>query len=124
MIETTARVIHDGMVNAVMSFTGRADAQGGSETLAVKVDASELSPPAAPKVRKITYTVNGGSVHLLWDDPNDNVPFAVLSGQGEFCYERIGGMPNGAPDPTGDILLSTIDFVPGSNYTILLEMRK
>jgi hypothetical protein len=122
LINTTSRVAHDGLVNAVVVLTGLADAQGGSETRQIKVDASELVPPAKPKVMRITYSVTGGSIALFWDDANDDVPLAVLSGQGEMCFDT--GLYNAAPDASGDILLSTQDFLPGSGYTIALEMRK
>ncbi len=124
MITTTARVAYDGVKNAAVVLTGLADSAGGSELRQIKVDASELSPPAVPKVMRISYSVTGGSVALLWADSNDNTPLAVLSGQGEMCFETFGGLVNAAPDPSGDILLSTQDFLPGSGYTISLEMRK
>jgi hypothetical protein len=124
MINASSRIAYDGLLNTVVVLTGSADGQGGSEVRQVKVDASELTPPANVKVTRITYSVNGGSVSLFWNDANDNVPLAVLSGQGEMCFDSIGGLTNGAPDPSGDILLSTQDFVPGSSYTISLEMKK
>jgi hypothetical protein len=123
-ITPTVQVPYDGLNNAVVVMTGFADGQGGSEIKQVKVSAADLRPPAIPKVMKIIFCVTGGSVSLFWDDANDDHPLAVLSGQGEMCFEHFGGLLNPAPDPTGNILLSTQDFVPGSSYTISLEMRK
>jgi hypothetical protein len=124
MITATSRVAYDGIKNTVAVLTGLADGNGGSEIRQIKVDASELSPPAVPKVKRIEYCITGGSVTLFWHDANTNVPFAVLSGAGEMCFDLIGGLANAAPDPSGDILLSTQDFLPGSGYTISLEMLK
>jgi hypothetical protein len=124
MISATSRVVYDGPVNVAVVMTGLADSQGGSEIRQVKVAGSELTPPAVLKVMKITGNVTGGSVSLLWDDANDDQPLAVLSGMVEMCFERIGGLANPGPNPTGNILLSTQDFLPGSGYTISLEMRK
>jgi hypothetical protein len=125
MIVTSTRVVHDGVKNLALVLTGQADSQGGSEIKAVKLDVSETnSPTAVPKTTRITYDVYGGSVSLFWEDANDDAPLATLSGQGELCFDHIGGLTNGAADPSGDILLSTRDFLPGSSYTISLEMRK
>jgi hypothetical protein len=124
MIVTSTRVAHDGLVNAAVVLTGLADSQGGSEIRQIKVAGSELVPPAVTKVDRITYNVTQGSVTLFWDDANDDTTLAVLSGQGELCFKHFGGLSNPGPDPNGNILLSTQDFLPGSGYTISLEMRK
>ncbi len=124
MINTSAQVAYDGINNAAVVLTGLADSQGGSEIRQVKVTGAELRPPAVPKVARITYNVTGGSVTLFWDDANDDQTLAVLSGEGEMCFDHIGGLPNPSLDPSGNILLSTQDFLPGSGYTISLELRK
>jgi hypothetical protein len=124
MINASSRKAYDGINNAAYVLTGLADSQGGSEIKQVKVDAACLQPYAVPKVTHISWSVTQGSVSLFWDDANDDVPLAVLSGQGDLCWDHIGGLTNAAPDPTGNILLSTQDFLPGSGYTISLEMRK
>jgi hypothetical protein len=124
MINASSRVAYDGIKNAVVVLTGFADSQGGAETKVVKVDASEMLPGGRHKVGKLTWDVYGGAVRLLWDDANDDVPLATLSGQGEMCFDYFGGLTNAAPDPSGDILLSTQDFLPGSSYTISLDLRK
>lgn len=124
MINANSRVAYDGLKNTAVVLTGLADSQGGAEIKQVKVSAVDLQPPAVTKVTHISWSVTQGSVSLFWDDANDDVPLAVLSGQGDLCWDHIGGLTNGASDPTGDILLSTQDFLPGSGYTISLEMRK
>lgn len=123
-IVTTSRVLHDGVRNLVMQFTGRSDGEG-QETDVVKVDVSELTPPCeSVRVQKITYDVFGGLVKLLWaaDEP---VEFLLLSGQNVIDYSKISGLKNGADDTaTGDILLTTSGFAAGDSYTITLEMTK
>ena len=48
----------------------------------------------------------------------------LLSGQGYWDLRTIGNeITNNASTPTGDVLLSTRDFVAGDNYTILVEFR-
>ena len=120
----TSNILHDGVRNLVMQFTGRSDGSG-QETNVVKVDVSELSPPAASvAIRNLRYDVAGGAVQLLWaaDVP---VPFLLLEGHDEFDYSRITAMPNGGGDTAnGDILLSTLGFDLGATYSLVLEMIK
>ena len=120
----TSQILHDGVRNVVMQFTGSGDGSGG-ETNVVKVDVSELNPP--PKfvfIRKVRYDVAGGVLQLLWgaDEP---VPFLLLDGHDEFDYSSITAMKNGGGDTaTGDILFTTLGFEAGSMYSITLEMVK
>ena len=120
----TSQILHDGVRNVVMQFTGIADGAVG-ETNVVKVDVSELNPPARlVSIRKITYNVAGGVLQLLWaaDTP---VPFLLLEGQNVNDYARITAMPNGGGDTAnGDILFTTLGFDAGANYSVLLEMVK
>ena len=120
----TSQILHDGVRNVVMQFTGIADGAAG-ETNVVKVDVSELNPPAQfVSIRKITYNVAGGVLKLSWaaDTP---VPFLLLEGQNVNDYSRITAMQNVAGDTaTGDILFTTLGFDAGANYSIMLEMVK
>ena len=124
MIAATSKVLHDGVRNSIMQFTGVSDG-AGPETNAVKVDASELDPaPASLKVTKITYDVSGGVLRLSWaaDDP---VQFADLTEQNVIDYEKFGGLLNGGGDTAnGDILFSTLGFEAGSSYSVTIEMVK
>ena len=126
-IEATTQILHDGVRNAVIQITGRSTDGSGQETNAVKVDVSALNPPAnRVAVRSMTYDVADGSVTLSWaaDTP---VTFAQLEFNDELEYCNIGGMQNGAEGRSGvngDILLSTRDFVAGSVYTIIFDLKK
>jgi hypothetical protein len=123
---TTNQILHDGARNLVMQFTGTHDGSGGQESEVVKVDVSALSPPAEKvHIRYLEFTIEGGSVALLWGHALTAVPFLVLTGHNTFDYSRISGLPNGAGDgATGDILLSTTGFGNGSAYTLKIEMVK
>ena len=62
-------------------------------------------------------------VELLWDGVT-NATGLLMSGQGYWDLRTAGNeIPNNATTPTGDVLLSTRDFVAGDNYTILVEFR-
>ncbi len=119
----TIQTLHDGQRNLVMQLSGVSD--GADETRVVKVDMSALNPrPIGVKVRNITYDVPQGIVRLEWqaDDP---VLLVDLTGPNSICYEKMGGIfNNDGNNPTGNILLSTMGFEPGSNYNIKLEMVK
>lgn len=123
-VTTTSQILHDGVRNVVMQFTGIADGAGG-ETNVVKVDVSELNPPARfVSIRRVQYTVVGGILQLLWgaDTP---VPFLNLEGHDEFDYSRITAMKNGGGDTAnGDILFSTLGFDAGASYSVTLDMVK
>lgn len=125
MISTTSQILHDGVRNVVVQLTGISDGTG-QETNVVKIDASELNPPADSglKIKRVRYAVVGGVVQLSWaaDDPQ---PFLNLAISDEFDYAKIGGLKNGGGDTAnGDILLSTIGFELNSSYSITLEMVK
>ena len=123
-IAITNQTLHDGTRNVVMQFTGISDG-AGQENRVVKVDASELNPPAKSlRVVRISYTVIGGILQLLWSD-DDPVPFLNLEGQSSIDYKFIGGMNNGGSDTAnGDILFSTLGFEAGSSYSVMIEMIK
>ena len=48
----------------------------------------------------------------------------LLSGNGYWDLRTAGDeITNNATTPTGDVLLSTKNFVVGDNYTIIIEFR-
>ena len=59
----------------------------------------------------------------MWDG-DTNATAILLNGQGYWDLRTAGNeIINNATTPTGDVLLSTRDFVVGDNYTILVEFR-
>ena len=125
----TTQVLSDTSgVKYVAKMTNISD--GSGESLVKKIDASTttfMTENAERKIAKIWFSVNAISkkacVELVWDGAT-NATGVLLSGQGYWDLRTAGNsIGNNATTPTGDVLLSTHDFVPGDNYTILVEFR-
>ena len=125
----TTQVLSDTSgVKYVAKLTNLSD--GSGESLVTKVDASGttfMSEDGNRKIAKIWYSVNTTNpkacVELLWAGAS-NATAVLLGGQGYWDLRTAGNeITNNASTPTGDVLLSTRDFVVGDNYTILVEFR-
>ena len=125
---TTQTIADTSGVKFTAKLTNFSDGTG--ETLVKKIDASELTfmtEDGNRKISKIWYSVNTANsksaVELIWDGAT-NATAMFLSGQSHFDFRPSGDeIPNNATTPTGDVLLSTRDFVVGDNYTIIVEFR-
>tara|TARA_B100000427_G_scaffold307390_1_gene294820 strand:+ start:474 stop:866 length:393 start_codon:yes stop_codon:yes gene_type:complete len=115
-------------VKYVAKMTNISD--GSGESLVKKIDASEttfMTEDNKRTIAKVWFSINAISkkacVELLWDGAT-NATGVLLSGQGYWDLRTAGNsIPNNATTPTGDVLLSTHDFVNGDNYTIIVEFR-
>ena len=115
-------------VKYVAKLTNISD--GSGESLVKKIDASTTTFMTADgnrKIAKIWWSVNttksNASVELVWGGET-NATAMLLNGQGYWDLRTAGNeIVNNATTPTGDVLLSTRDFVVGDNYTILVEFR-
>ena len=125
----TTQVLSDTSgVKYVAKLTNLSD--GSGESLVTKVDASGttfMSEDGNRKIAKIWYSVNTTNpkacVELLWAGAT-NATAVLLGGQGYWDLRTAGNeITNNATTPTGDVLISTRDFVVGDNYTILVEFR-
>ena len=125
----TTQVLSDTSgVKYVAKMTNISD--GSGESLVKKIDASTTTFMTADgnrKIAKIWWSVNttkaNASVELVWDGYT-NATAILLNGQGYWDLRTAGNeIINNATTPTGDVLLSTRDFVVGDNYTILVEFR-
>ena len=125
----TTQVLSDTSgVKYVAKMTNISD--GSGESLIKKIDASTTTFMTADgnrKIAKIWWSVNttkaNASVELVWDG-DTNATAILLNGQGYWDLRTAGNeIINNATTPTGDVLLSTRDFVVGDNYTILVEFR-
>ena len=125
----TSQVLSDTSgVKYVAKMTNISD--GSGESLVKKIDASTTTFMTADgnrKIAKIWWSVNttkaNASVELVWDG-DTNATAILLNGQGYWDLRTAGNeIINNATTPTGDVLLSTRDFVVGDNYTILVEFR-
>lgn len=115
-VQATTQVIYDGPRRFIVELRGRADDADGQEVGAIKVDVSELQPPAVGlKLERLTGNVNGGVVELS----DANAVFAVCEGQLDRDYRRTGPVLT-----VGDITLTTRGFELDSNYSLALEFVK
>ena len=125
---TTQTIADTSGVKFVTKLTNFSDGTG--ETLVKKVDASELTfmtEDGNRKISKIWYSVNTNNnkagVEIIWDGTT-NATALHLSGNGYFDLRSAGNeIINNATTPTGDVLLSTKNFVTGDNYTLIIEFR-
>ena len=103
---------------------------GTGESLVEKITAANetfMTEDGNRKIAKIWWSVNttksNASVELVWGGET-NATAMLLNGQGYWDLRTAGNeIINNATTPTGDVLLSTRDFVVGDNYTILVEFR-
>jgi|TARA_R110002074_G_scaffold241518_1_gene413380 hypothetical protein len=115
-------------VKYVVKLTNISDGTG--ETLVNKVDASAttfMTEDGNRKISKIWWSVNTNNnkscVELIWDGAT-NATALLLSSVGYWDLRTAGDeILNNATTPTGDVLLSTKNFVSGDNYTIIVEFR-
>ena len=115
-------------VKYVIKMTNISD--GSGESLVKKIDASAttfMTEDGERKIAKIWWSVNAISkkacVELVWEGAT-NATGMLLAGQGYWDLRTAGNeVINNATTPTGDVLLSTRDFVVGDNYTIIVEFR-
>jgi hypothetical protein len=127
-IVTSQTIADTSGVKFVTKLTNFSDGTG--ETLVKKVDASELTfmtEDGNRKISKIWYSINTNNnkagVEIIWDGTT-NASALFLSGNGYWDLRTAGNeVPNNATTPTGDILLSTKNFVTGDNYTLIIEFR-
>jgi hypothetical protein len=125
---TSQTIADTSGVKFVTKLTNFSDGTG--ETLVKKVDASELTfmtEDGNRKISKIWYSINTNNnkagVEIIWDGAT-NASALFLSGNGYWDLRTAGNeIANNATTPTGDILLSTKNFVTGDNYTLLIEFR-
>ena len=115
-------------VKYAVKMTNYSDGTG--ENLVKKIDASNttfMTTDGNRKISKIFWSVNTANaksaVEIIWEGAT-NATAVSLSGQGFWDLRADGNeILNNATTPTGDVLLSTREFVVGDNYTILVEFR-
>ena len=125
---TTQTISDTSGVKFVTKITNISDGTG--ETLVRKVDASEttfMTQDGNRKISKIWYSINTNSnksgVEIVWDGVT-NATALFLSGNGYWDLRTAGNeIINNSITPTGDVLLSTKNFVSGDNYSIVIEFR-
>lgn len=125
----TSQTIINGPRNLIMKFTNESDGTG--ETSIKKVDATSATfanrgvvPGIHLKIARITYAVSGGELRMLWEaSASTDIDILAYTGTQDFTF--FGGLPNpAAAGATGSILFTTVGFVAGSSYSVVLEMLK
>src|SRR5215467_11626019 len=116
--------LYDGVRNLIVHAV---NTDGAVETNLSLFNTALLNPvPRTVVLQKANFSVSGvGNIKVEWQGtPNAPLLFAGGGGPGELNYYRWGGQPNQAASPTGQVLLSTIDFAAGSGYTLVMEFTK
>ena len=127
-IVTTQTLIDTSGVKFVVKLTNFSDGTG--ETDVLKADASNTTfrtEDGTRKIAKIWYSINSTSpksgIEIKWDGVVKSTAL-FLGGQGFIDLRTSGNeILNNATTPTGDVLLSTKNFVNGDNYTVIIEFR-
>jgi hypothetical protein len=122
----TSNVLISGSKGRTLLLTGLSDGTG--EAGVVKVDKSAFTNHAGEAVNslrilKVEWNIQGYTyIRLHWDHDTDDTAL-LLSGTGEICFEKHGGLKDPASaGGTGDLLLTTVGHTAGDTYTILLSI--
>lgn len=127
MVDIVNSQLYDGARNVNLKYTIFSDGTGQAGTVILNASALTPNPGVHMKIRRIRYSIEGMYVRLQWD-ASVPVDIAVL-GSGtnilDFSEEYAGGFPNNAgAGITGNVLLTTIGQLAGSNASINLECIK
>jgi hypothetical protein len=122
----TSNVLFTGAGKHTLLLTNICDGTG--EANVVKVDKSAFTNrfggTVGPlRILKCKWNMQGFTyVRLHWDHDADDTAM-VLSGDGEMCFNKAGGLKDpGSAGGTGDLLLSTVGHTAGDTYTIMLSI--
>lgn len=108
------------------------ESDGTGETNVLKVNANTLIASTGGgsqrlSVNKVAWTISGANskVKLMWGGTGANT-FAILTGTGTFDLVTNFTSPfvNTTANTTGDIYISTLGFVSGASYTVVMEGKK
>jgi hypothetical protein len=141
----TYQVLRDTTEKAVIKLTANFDGTG-QESNAYRIQANTLSgaltsnnnilPNGTPlsyyglTVTRIGYNIASqqkGYVELTWTAANtaQSVPIMNMDLCGEYSEDQgMVSIKNNAPNPTGDIGVTTIGLTANCAYTLIIELRK
>lgn len=114
-------------------FTNESDGTG--ETNVLKVDVSGLTAASNSaltdqrvNINKLAWSIAGANskVRLMWSGDNSPNTIVVLTGSGtmDLATNLTTPITNNIANTNGDIYLSTLGFVNGASYTIIVEGKK
>lgn len=128
----TSQKLKDHATAWAYKFTNESDGTG--ETNVLKVDVSGLTAASNSaltdqrvNINKIAWSIAGANskVRLMWSGDATNT-IAVLTGTGtwDLATNLTAPLTNNIANTNGDIYLSTLGFVNGASYTIIVEGKK
>lgn len=128
----TSQKLKDHAAAWAYKFTNESDGTG--ETNVLKVDVSGLTAASNSaltdqriNINKLSWSIAGANsrIKLMWagDTPNTIV---VLTGTGniDLVTNLTAPLTNSIANTNGDIYLSTLGFINGASYTLILEGKK
>jgi hypothetical protein len=141
----TYQVLRDTTEKAVIKLTANFDGTG-QESNAYRIQSNTLSgaltsnnnilPNGTPlsyyglTITRIGYNIASqqkGYVELTWTAANtaQSVPIMNMDLCGEYSEDQgMVSIKNNAPNPTGDIGVTTIGLTANCAYTLIIELRK
>jgi hypothetical protein len=129
----TSQKLKDHATAWAYKFTNESDGTG--ETNVLKVDVSGLTAASNSaltnqrvNINKLAWSIAGANskVRLMWSGDNSPNTIVVLTGSGtmDLATNLTAPLTNNIANTNGDILLSTLGFVNGASYTIIVEGKK
>ena len=129
----TSQKLKDHATAWAYKFTNESDGTG--ETNVLKVDVSGLTAASNSaltdqrvNINKLAWSIAGANskVRLMWSGDNSPNTIVVLTGSGtmDLATNLTTPLTNNIANTNGDIYLSTLDFVNGASYTIIVEGKK
>lgn len=124
----TTQVLADGHRNYIVKVVGILDTSDVAATLLVDMSALNTMAtqgsvaPTVLEVKEIEYSVDNTLEVRLWWDATADVPIAILTGQGELCFEPPARNNAGA-GITGDIMYSTQGWAAAANVSFTFTLH-
>ena len=120
------------VIDKVGTFADNDTLTGGtSGKVRVQDGSTSVPDPYRLHCSKIIYDVTEGNrelVSVLWEGTGggaNNRTIATLSGKGAFEFDTAAArIPNNANSATGNIILTTDNWIANSAYTIVLDVSK
>jgi len=119
------------LMNAAGTFTP-GTAITGATTGAVRTQSGALAPSTYQlHASRVVYNITGpadAKVQVEWEGTGggaNNRAIAVLTGDGALEFDSLGmRVPNNANTPTGNIILTTLNWTANAHYTLFVDVSK
>jgi hypothetical protein len=130
------RTLVNGYRNAAIRVTDVSDGTGltalkifdatATGAFGVQAFGQTIYPGTHISVVGLDYDVQDMKINLLWEATANESLLALGSAPEDFSWQRIGGLtvPPGLVGATGSILVTTLDQIVGSTFSLVLYLRK